>query len=584
MSDRTRNHNCNSWILFLIAVLAIFHVPPAAQAGEPIRAHVLECADRWTHYVGAKMAVKSAGISAEDLPLKQSPEALETDLIVLGSFSSEHPDYDAYMKRFGADLTDFVRQGGVLIQLTQADQTEASPAFLPEGLTAVRCDTDLGDVRALQSDHPLLDGLLDERDRLELPFHFRSGPNWETFTKQKGFGVLLASDSRAHYPVLMEAKVGQGRLLLSSMFFDKLKSAEDDKKAPQEYHRLAKRFFQNLADYVRSVRSGQAPDVAVTEPYSPPAPLPWIQGSWTLAVLPDTQGYSMHHPELFEAQTRWIARHAEDHNIKYVLHLGDIVNNNNHAQWKNAARAMHILDGVVPYAMAPGNHDYGPNGTASTRETYLNDYFSLEECRNWPTFGGAMEEGRLDNTYHTFEAGGEKWLVLALEWGPRNKTVEWAGSVLAQHPDHRAILITHAYLYSDGTRYNWEERGKDQHWNPHAYSTHKLPGGVNDGQDLWEKLVSKHPNVMLTLNGHVLNDGQGRLTSVGEHGQKVHQILVNYQMKPRAGQGYLRLIEFPPDGEKMRFRTYSPVLDKYKTDAKNQFVLPVPPRVGRKEQ
>ena len=41
-------------------------------------------------------------------------------------------------------------------------------------------------------------------------------------------------------------------------------------------------------------------------------------------------------------------------------------------------------------------------------------------------FGGAMEPGRIENTFHTFHAGDHDYLVLALEWGPRDAVVEWA--------------------------------------------------------------------------------------------------------------------------------------------------------------
>jgi hypothetical protein len=54
-------------------------------------------------------------------------------------------------------------------------------------------------------------------------------------------------------------------------------------------------------------------------------------GSFTLVVLPDTQYYtdaeSRH--EVFIRQTQWIAEHVETHNIRYVLHVGDVVQNNN---------------------------------------------------------------------------------------------------------------------------------------------------------------------------------------------------------------------------------------------------------------
>jgi predicted MPP superfamily phosphohydrolase len=296
--------------------------------------------------------------------------------------------------------------------------------------------------------------------------------------------------------------------------------------------------------------------------------------AFMLVALPDTQVYAArpnlnHH---FHNQTQWIVDNAERLRIKYVLHEGDIVNNNNRPQWEVAQAAMQRLDGKVPYALAPGNHDYGDNGGSNNRETFLNEYFSAEEHAKWPTFGGVFEEGRLESSYHTFEAGGRKYLVLALEWGPRDPVVAWAAKIARKHPDHRVILVTHAYMYYDETRYDWKTKGDKQTWNPHAYGNARLPGGVNDGEELWNKLVRKHPGFILTLNGHVLNDGAGRMASQGDEGNVVHQLLANYQMKPEGGAGYMRLIEICPD-DTIVVRSFSPSEMRVKTADDQQFKL-----------
>jgi hypothetical protein len=297
--------------------------------------------------------------------------------------------------------------------------------------------------------------------------------------------------------------------------------------------------------------------------------------SFMLVALPDTQVYTMRDQwhKHFHNQTEWIARNAERLNIKYVLHEGDIVNNNNRPQWEVAQAAMQRLHGVVPYALAPGNHDYGPNGSSSDRETLLNEYFSAAAQAKWPTFGGTPEEGRLESSYHTFEAAGRKYLIFALEWGPRDETVAWANKIADEHPDHRLILVTHAYMYFDDTRYDWSKFGPKQAWNPHAYGTAKLPGGVNDGEQLWDKLIRQRPNFQLTLNGHVLDDGAARLSTRGDHGNMVHQMLANYQNREEGGEGYLRLVEFLPDDKTIRIRSYSPSTGKFKTDEQQQFDL-----------
>jgi len=310
-----------------------------------------------------------------------------------------------------------------------------------------------------------------------------------------------------------------------------------------------------------------------------PAEAPgFVPGSWTLVVLPDTQIYSQNYPELFEDQTRWIVENKERHNIKYVLHLGDIVNNNTDlVQWTNARAAMSVLDGVVPYAIVPGNHDYGPGGSASDRSTYFNDFFPLTNYLSWPTFGGVMEPNKLDNSYHLFSAGGVDWLILALEWGPRNGAAAWASQIASNYPARKKILITHAYMYFDDTRYDWAVKGAGQRWNPHSYGTAGDPGGTNDGEELWEKLVKIHPNFTMVFNGHVLNDGLGRLSSTNDHGDVVHQMLVNYQMKALGGEAFLRLVEFHPDGKTVQVKAYSPYYGTFKTDAENQFRLTLQP-------
>jgi len=319
----------------------------------------------------------------------------------------------------------------------------------------------------------------------------------------------------------------------------------------------------------------------LSQPARPVDVPPFVPGSWTLAVLPDTQVYSQNQPaglaELFKDQTRWIAANRDRYNIKYVLHLGDIVNNNTLDQWTNAQAAMNLLDGVVPYAMAPGNHDYGPNGNAADRSTSFNTFFPLAKFLPWPTFGGAREPGKMDNTYHLFSAGGVDWVIFALEWGPRNGSATWASQIASNYPTRKKIMITHAYMYYDETRYDWATKGSSQSWNPHTYGTANDPDGTNDGEELWNKLVNVNTNFVMVINGHVLNDGLGRMSSTNLHGDVVHQMLVNYQMKALGGEAFLRLVEFNPDGTNVQVKAYSPYYGTYKTDPQNQFKLTLQP-------
>ncbi len=299
------------------------------------------------------------------------------------------------------------------------------------------------------------------------------------------------------------------------------------------------------------------------------------QKPFTLVLLPDTQNYSQSYPDIFSAQTRWIASRADS--ITFVLHQGDITNNNTDEEWQVAAQAMQLLDGKVPYTFGPGNHDMGTRGRADVRDTDgMNRYFPYETYSQQEGFGGAFEEGKMDNTWHTFSAGGHDWLILSLEFGPRNKVLDWAGSVIKEHPDHKVIINTHAYMYSDETRMSTERNHK---WLPQAYGVGKATGeeAVNNGEQMWEKLVSQHANILMVVSGHVLNDGVGTLVSEGVHGNKVYQMLANYQSgvigSVNGGNGFLRILTIDPAASRIEVQTYSPYIDEYKTEPDQQFVF-----------
>ena len=116
-----------------------------------------------------------------------------------------------------------------------------------------------------------------------------------------------------------------------------------------------------------------------------------VENGYAMVVLPDTQLYAWKHQKTFLEQTGWIAENAKYYNIKCVLHVGDIVQNNNDKEWKIAAGAMAVLNDRVPSVICLGNHDMGPGGNASTRETLLSKYFPVVEVKEDPTFGGVYD-------------------------------------------------------------------------------------------------------------------------------------------------------------------------------------------------
>ena len=152
---------------------------------------------------------------------------------------------------------------------------------------------------------------------------------------------------------------------------------------------------------------------------------------------------------------------------------------------------------------------------------------------------------------------------MSLEWGPRDQVLDLGRRLMATHPDRYGILITHAYLNNNDCRYDIT----DTVTRRTSTRTSTAPrAAVNDGEEMWQKLVRKHAFVM-TFNGHVLGDGTGYLASVTDKGNTCHQMLSNYQFRNLGGEGYMRLLEFLEDGRTVKVYTYSPLYDSFLTEA-----------------
>ncbi|MDN3670236.1 metallophosphoesterase [Echinicola jeungdonensis] len=300
-----------------------------------------------------------------------------------------------------------------------------------------------------------------------------------------------------------------------------------------------------------------------------------IGQSLKLVILPDTQSYLESCPEIMESQFKWLAKNKDK--VDMVLHVGDITQSNTPAEWALAGKYFDHINGKIPYALSLGNHDFGsgPGKYADNRDSQLaNKYFPLDTLKKYTPIQGEFEKDKIDNAYYTFEKKGGKWLILSLEFGPTDEMLAWANEVARAHPDHKIILLTHSYMYVGNKR---QSEGDD--WRPHGYGIGKNnpENAPNDGQQIWKKLVSKHPNFLFTFSGHVLHEGLGKLVSKGEHGNKVYQFLANYQRGVQGYgngcNGYLRIVNIDLDRDQLEIKTYSPWLDQWLDDSENHFTL-----------
>jgi len=273
--------------------------------------------------------------------------------------------------------------------------------------------------------------------------------------------------------------------------------------------------------------------------------------TFSIVVLPDTQKYvnviNGGNPDIFTAQTQWVVDNAATMNTVFVTHEGDITDSTDRpagmdvpAEWERANTSMTLLDGIVPYGVLPGNHDYPT--------TYYNSHFPFTRYEGEPWYGGHYPSLRNDNNYQLFSAGGDDYIILHIEYDPNSSVTAWANSVLATYSDRQAIITTHSYLNTNGSLTS------------------------DGGTAIWNDIVTQNANVFFVLCGHVSGE-RAETVTVGDPQREVHQLLADYQSRANGGDGWLRIMTFEPDTDEVHVQTYSPWLDDYETDGDSDFVL-----------
>ena len=299
------------------------------------------------------------------------------------------------------------------------------------------------------------------------------------------------------------------------------------------------------------------------------------QNSFSWILLPDPQSYIKFdtNQPLFELLTAWTA-HNEDHlNIKAVLCTGDLVEQNEHLvpdnvngnqtstqQWTAVSKAFERLDNRLPYFICGGNHDYGYQ-RSENRLCQIPTYFPVERNNKWEkcivsVCNNAFGVPTFENV--AFELEEENWgklLVIQTEFAPRDEVLTWAKELAAspRFENHKVFILTHSYLRWDGSVIEKE---------PYKVSP------ANYGKAIWEKLVYPSKNIRMVICGHYCST-KGDRHNVGQRvdkniaGKDVFQMMFNAQTSGggwhgNGGDGWLRIMEFMPDGKTIKIRTYSP--------------------------
>jgi Calcineurin-like phosphoesterase len=297
--------------------------------------------------------------------------------------------------------------------------------------------------------------------------------------------------------------------------------------------------------------SPATPDISVSPPTSDISVSPATPDTkFSIAVIPDTQEEVVPPSETqFENRATWLANNKSVLDLRYALQVGDLVNwgHVDTDQFSKVSQEIATLEAAVPWAGAIGNHDTaavcvggsacpGEDTSKTLRNTAAyNEAFPVSRFKN---LRGTFEPGKVDNAYHIFSAGGVEWLVLTLEMWPRPEVVEWGASVASSHPGHNVIVLTHAYLETDG-----------------SIDDSNGGYGATSPQYLFDNLIKVHRNIKIVVSGH-FSQAASR-TDVGVNGNKILSLMQTFHSHLNP----VRLVEIDTSAGTVTSRVYVPSED-----------------------
>lgn len=308
--------------------------------------------------------------------------------------------------------------------------------------------------------------------------------------------------------------------------------------------------------------------------------------SFSIMLMGDPQRYSkdtLMQP-IFTMEIEWIAKSIEQMNIKAALCAGDLVENNNclkisryykyanqnsWQQWKFISEVFGRLDEKLPYICCTGNHDYG-KVCAESRDSEFPKIFTpkrnsfvqrtlVEMCPN------AFGIPTLENACYELDTGSQwgKLVVFSIEFGPRDEVLQWVHKTASEKfADKTVILLLHDYINMDA---KFSGRPRFSHVKMNLENQPEVYGG----NDVWEKLVKRTPNIRLTLCGHsarkdfrVEKNTNWRVDKNDAGKDTYAMVIATHGMEGHGhgSDGWLRILEFLPDGKTLKASTFSPYL------------------------
>jgi hypothetical protein len=392
------------------------------------------------------------------------------------------------------------------------------------------------------------------------------------------------------------------------------------------------------------------PRLLITHAQTVQPAIPATDPDFSVVIFPDTQYYYGSNSYVLTDQVNWVVAHKSSLNIKMVVGMGDIVDgggypvdalgnivgtcanplrdSNWQTQWQQARAAVNTLNSNgIYYQPTIGNHDYDCEGDRPQprgASNYFNHFGNLSLA---PTAYIRDSAGnRTPNFYKIMQIGATRYMLLSLELFPRAWVVAAANNLISAF-NGPVIVATHAYLANDGSGPTFGSSFAAGSAYPlcsgfpitiygcltDSIGSYKPVGGGTDGIGLWYQFISQHPNIFMTLSGHVRNPSPGNYPNVPNYNGVGHvncavqswttlcstpyrpiQILSDFQGQGANGYfgyGYLRILTVSPSRKTVSVFTYSPSvantpgkfpagMPAYKTDAHDQYTLNFPNTFG----
>lgn len=280
------------------------------------------------------------------------------------------------------------------------------------------------------------------------------------------------------------------------------------------------------------------------------------EDNYNIVLIPDTQNTVKFKGEVMDTAVKELISTADELNVKGVIHLGDVVEDNNDgAQYDTARQVFYqIPDAGIRFLVQPGNHD----GWASGTTNYWNSFGESSKIFADRTSWYLTNKGY--SSYMLVDAGSYTYLVISLactgsDPGRNNNTSwdssheAWMREVLEQYPNCPTIVTTHDLQNCSDTE----------------PSSIKLS---SNGQKLWN-LVKGYDQVFMLAGGH--SHGSGVQTLTNDSGKEVFSVLTDYQFAYNGGNGIFRYLEFDESQNKIYYSAYSPYAASLQEEEKSFF-------------